>query len=206
MCHGMVRGFGPGWGPLSRARLRPRLRFGFTFRLALGLVLEFDSLLMTDIREHKPADVLVPASATGTDKATALDITITDPTNKTALDRGSDRNPLVAAAVRHTVKLGSHKNALEEAGDQGLPFTKGPLVFETTGAMEEETQKWWKSIVEMEADQRIPGAPQSRREQGLEHTWSANKFSSCWIQKNSMSHARMQAESIAQWIGTCRKA
>ena len=36
--------------------------------------------------EHKAADVLVPASATGTDKATALDITITDPTNKTALE------------------------------------------------------------------------------------------------------------------------
>ena len=57
---------------------------------------------------------------------------------------------------------------------EGLPFTKGPLVFETTGAMGEETQKGWKSIVEMEADQRIPGAPQSRWEQGLEHTWSAN--------------------------------
>ena len=41
----------------------------------------------------------------------------------------------MAAAVRHTVKLGTHKNALEEAGDQGFPFTKGPLVFETTGAM-----------------------------------------------------------------------
>ena len=65
--------------------------------------------------------------------------------------------------------------------DQGLPFTKGPLVFETTGAMGEEKQKWWKSIVEMEADQRIPGTPQSRREQGLEHTWSANKFSSYWL-------------------------
>ena len=161
---------------------------------------------LTSYGEHKPADVLVPASATGTDKATALDITITDPTNKTALDRGSDRKPLVAAAVRHTVKLGTHKKALEEAGDQGLPFTKGPLVFETTGAMGEETQKWWKSIVEMEADQRIPGAPQSRREQGLEHTWSANKFSSYWLQTFSMSHARMQAESIAQWIGTCQKA
>ena len=150
--------------------------------------------------------MLVPASATGTDKATALDITITDPTNKTALDRGSDRKPLVAAAVRHTVKLGTHKKALEEAGDRGLPFTKGPLVFETTGAMGEETQKWWKSIVEMEADQRIPGAPQSRWEQGLEHTCSANKFSSYWLQTFSMSHARMQAESIAQWIGTCQKA
>ena len=57
-------------------------------------------------------------------------------------------------------------------------MTKGPVVFEATGAMGEETQKWWKSIVEMEADERIP---QSRREQGLEHTWSANKFSSCWL-------------------------
>ena len=73
------------------------------------------------------------------DKATSLDVTITDPTNKTALDRGSVRKPLVAAAVRHRVKLGTHKKALEEAGDQSLPFTKGPLVFETTGAMEEET-------------------------------------------------------------------
>ena len=61
---------------------------------------------------------------------------------------------LVAAEVRHMGKLGTHKKALEEAGDQVLPFTKGPLVFETTGAMGEETQKWWKSIVEMEADQR----------------------------------------------------
>ena len=65
----------------------------------------------------------------------ALDITITDQTNKTALERGSDGRPLVAAAVRHTAKLGTHKKALEEAGDQGLPFVKGPQVFETTGAM-----------------------------------------------------------------------
>ena len=76
---------------------------------------------------------------------------------------------------------GTHKKALEEAGNQGLPFTKGPLVFEKTGAMREELQKWRKSIVEMEADQRVPGAPQSRREQGLEHTWSANKSSSYWL-------------------------
>ena len=136
------------------------------------------------IQEHTPVDVLVPASATGTDncKATALDIKIADPTNKTALDRGSDRKPLVAAAVWHTVKLGTHTKALEEAGDQDLPFTKGPLVFETTGAMGEETQKWRKSIVKMVADQHMPGAPQSRREQGLEHMRSANKLPSYWLQ------------------------
>ena len=119
------------------------------------------------------ADPTPPASP-----SLSLSLSITDPTRKTALDRGSDRKPLVAAAVRHTVKLGTHKKALEEAGVQGLLFTEGPLVFETTGAMGEETEKWWESTVEMEADQRIPGAPQSRREQGLEHTWSANKFSS----------------------------
>ena len=102
---------------------------------------------LTSYGEHEPADLLVPASASGTDKATALGIVFTDPTNKTALDGGSRRKPLVAAAVRHTVKLGTHKRALEEAGDQGLLFTKGPLVFETTGAMGEETQTRWKPIL-----------------------------------------------------------
>ena len=38
----------------------------------------------------------------------------------------------------------------------------------------------------------------SRLEQGLEHTWSANKLASFWLQTFSMSHARMQAESIPQ--------
>ena len=79
---------------------------------------------LTSYGEHKPADMFVPASATRMDKATALDITITDSTNKTALDGGSDRKPLVAAAVPHRVKLGTHKKALEEAGDQ---FARSPL-------------------------------------------------------------------------------
>ena len=153
---------------------------------------------LTSYREPKPADVLVPASVTRSDKATALDITIKDPTNKTALGRGSDRKPLVAAAVWHTVKLGTHKRALERS-----PLHEGALVFENRGY---GAQKWCTPIVEGEADQRIPGAPQSRQEQGLEHTWSANKFSSYWLQTFSMAHARMQAESIAQWIGTCWKA
>ena len=88
-------------------------------------------------------------------------------TDKTTLEKGRERKPLVAAAVQHTFKLGTHERALEEAGDQCLPFTKDPLVVETTGAIGAETQKWWKSIVEMEVDQCRPGAPRSRQEQGL---------------------------------------
>ena len=63
-----------------------------------------------------PSDVLVPSSVTGTDKATmAHDITITDRTNKTALDRGIDRKPLAEAAVRsswgHTRKHARRQGA-----------------------------------------------------------------------------------------------
>ena len=46
----------------------------------------------------------------------------------------------MAAGLRHTAKLGTLKKALEEAGDLGLPFTKGPFVIETADAMGEETQ------------------------------------------------------------------
>ena len=35
----------------------------------------------------------------------------------------------------------------DAAGAAGLPFIKQPLVFETTGAMGTETQKWWKEMV-----------------------------------------------------------
>ena len=41
----------------------------------------------------------------------------------------------------------------------------------------------------------------SLRELGLEHTFSANKFSTMWLQKLSMGYARAQAESILCLIG-----
>ena len=45
------------------------------------------------------------------------------------------------------------------------------------------------------------GDPTSLRELGLEHTFSANKFSTMWLQKLSMGYARAQAESILCLIG-----
>ena len=46
--------------------------------------------------------------------------------------------------------------------------------------MGRETEKWWKSVVAMEAELRAVGQPSSRRDLGLEHTWAANSFSSYW--------------------------
>jgi hypothetical protein len=158
---------------------------------------------LTAYGEHKPADVLVPASATPTgDKASALDVSITDPTAKLALAAHSYKEPLKAAHKRHTEKMGDHQKALEAAGDNGLLFTKQPLVFETTGAMGAETQKWWKAMVKM-AEKRDADMEdtRSRRQKGLEHTWAANDWSSFWLQRISIAHARHQAESISTLIG-----
>ena len=70
------------------------------------------------------------------------------------MQRLSRRQPPKAAEIRHKDKMSTHRKALAAAGANGLPFTKVPLVFETTGAMGTETQKWWKEISRMEKDQR----------------------------------------------------
>jgi len=158
---------------------------------------------LTSYGEHKPADIMVPASAVGEgDTARALDIAITDPTCKTALDGSSHTDALKAAHIRHTAKMKSYRTALDMAGAAGLPFVKMPIVFETTGAMSKETRKWWKELVEwsQKRDDEREGT-RSRREMGLEHTWSANDWSSYWLQRISLTHARHQAESIIQLIG-----
>ena len=95
----------------------------------------------------------------------------------------------------------SHRKQAEAAGAEGLLFVKKPLVFEATGGMSEETQKWWESVLALERDRREPGDPTSLRELGLEHTFSANKFSTMWLQKISMGYARAQAESVLCLIG-----
>ena len=87
----------------------------------------------------------------------------------------------------------------------GLAFVKVLLVFETTGAMGKETQKWWDSIKTRDKDLHEFG-PQSRRANGLTHTWNANSFATFWQQSIAVAHARAQAESISQRIGVCQQA
>ena len=161
---------------------------------------------LTSYGEYKPADVLVPASAIGASDAQALDVAITDPTGKVAVQRLSHRQPLKAAEIRHKDKMSTHRKALAVAGANGLPFTKVPLVFETTGAMGTETQKWWKEISRMEKDQRGLGESTSRKDLGLDWTFTANGFASYWLQSISMSMARTLAESIVAFIGGNQEA
>ena len=158
------------------------------------------SQLKSDGR-YRPADVLVPASASGGDEAQALDVVITDPTCKTSLEKLSHKEALKAASEAHKRKMQRYQRQLEDAGQAGLPFVKVPLAFETTGAMGKETQDWWKSVLELEQRERGDVAAPSRRDMGLEHTWTANSFASYWLQSMSMVNARAQAESVMLWIG-----
>ena len=125
------------------------------------------SQLKSDGR-YRPADVLVPASASGGDEAQALDVVITDPTCKTSLEKLSHKEALKAASEAHKRKMQRYQRQLEDAGQAGLSFVKVPLAFETTGAMGKETQDWWKSVLELEQRERGDVVAPSRRDMGLE--------------------------------------
>ena len=90
---------------------------------------------LTSDGDHRPADVLVPPSATGGGLHWALDVTITDPTNKTKLERHSDTRALAAATRVHNKKLEIFRRQLEAAGPAGLQFEKKPLALKATGAI-----------------------------------------------------------------------
>ena len=67
--------------------------------------------------------------------------------------------------------------------------------------MGNDAQKWWTSVLEIEQSKRAPGEPTSRRDLGLEHTFSANGLATYWLQSISFTYARAQAESIMVWVG-----
>ena len=160
---------------------------------------------LTSYGDFKPADVLLPGSDTAHGSREALDIAITDPTGKVALRRQSSWRPLMAAAIRHKDKMAVFATQKAQAGVGGLPFVKVPLVFETTGAMGKETEKWWQGVLILERKSRDPALPVSRKDQDLDWSFTANAFSSYWRQAISMSMARTMAESVIASIGKNQK-
>ena len=150
--------------------------------------------------ESRPADILPSATAMGCDKEQALDVAFTDPTAASAIRQGSDTIPLKAAQLRHERKLYDFRQMMTEAARAGAPIEKVPLVMETTGAFSKEMQVWWRGMVKLEQEQRADGAPMSLRDQGLEHTWSANDWSAFQLQKLSFTTFRMLAEAIIKKI------
>ena len=74
-------------------------------------------------------------------------------------------------------------------------------MFEVSGGMAGETQKWWGTVLALERAKRQPGDPTSRRELGLDHTWTANKFATFWLQSIGMQYACARAGSVQALVG-----
>ena len=143
----------------------------------------------------RPADVLVPCSHTGTDKAEALDITVVDPSLPNMLARARSASvALNAAKKKHREKMTAHERQRVRASSQNaqLPFFKSPLVFESTGAWGPETVKWFDKMVR---DNKQVNPPLLQLA-GSPHTFTALSYSSMWSQQLSMVLARRQAESV----------
>ena len=79
----------------------------------------------------------------GDQQAVSMDITIGDPTCDSYIAKESHKIKIKTAAKMHKDKMELHKKRVDELGDVSYEFQ--PLAFETTGAMEVETQKWWAS-------------------------------------------------------------
>ena len=146
----------------------------------------------------RPADVVRHGNA-GDQQAIAMDITIGDPTCGSYIAKESHKIKLKTAAEKHKDKMELHKKRVDELGDVSYEFQ--PLVFETTGAIGVETQKWWARIVNEDTERRKDrGEPGSRQLCGLPATWAANSFKTFWLQSFAMVQARTQANSIDVWV------
>ena len=73
--------------------------------------------------------------------------------------------------------------------ERPIVFDKVPLIFESTGAMGKETQKWWESVLKIE---RKRCEERRERTPGL-GAWSPDRFASYWLQRISTANARAQA-------------
>ena len=92
-----------------------------------------------------------------------------------------------------------HKKRVEDLGPVQYEFQ--PLAFEITGAMGEETQKWWAGIVNGNVKRRKErGETCSRLLSGLPATRAADSINTFWLQSFSMVRARTQANSINVWV------
>ena len=127
-----------------------------------------------------------------------MDIAIGDPMCDSYIAKENHKVKLKTASEKHKHKMDLHKKRVEDLGPVQYEFQ--PLAFEITGAMGEETQKWWAGIVNEDAKRRKErGETCSRLLSGLPATWAANSFKTFWLQSFSMVHARTQANSIDVW-------
>ena len=127
--------------------------------------------------EMRPADFLLPPLSSHLDRA--IDVTFADPRDKVNVERGSFRQPLLAADQAEVDKVRAHEKAVDEHGFGVLHFDKVPAAFEVTGAFGKEVLKLWKEAKSLHKG--LFGGQNYIKLQ-MPRTWTAFTFSQMYPQ------------------------
>ena len=111
-----------------------------------------------------------------------------------------------AATIKEQAKIKEYEKFLGKLTPPLTPATsdyeKVPLVMESTGAWGPSMQQWWTRMLKAHNAAAQEEAGLSRRARGLDHTWSANSFTTWWAQRISVAYMRHLGEEILKTAAT----
>ena len=113
---------------------------------------------------------------------------------------GSDRKLGVSASTYHDAKVVKYGGAQASAS---LPFEYLPVVLESTGGFGERAVAWWKQVCALDVAINAPVSGVSPVLSPDKYTWSAQRFSSYWLQRISLALALAYVTYSDAKLTTC---
>lgn len=145
---------------------------------------------------RRPADIGILPAVHGTEKLLALDVSVVSPVTSNFVSTGRNFNPkpLQAALAKEKQKLDENNEwVAREAIDP--VYKKMPVVFESTGAMGESAQDWFKMVMIL-FHRKFPEGICRSSPIGLERHWGATSFQAHYHQKFALSLAKSRGKSF----------
>jgi hypothetical protein len=131
----------------------------------------------------RPADILVQPVTHNTDQRLALDFGISCPCSAANLQAGSERKAGISADRYETTKRSKHANL---AAAVSVPFEYRPIILESSGGFGTAAERWWKNMQALDASVNCPAGGESPVLAPDMFTWSAQRFTSYWLQRISL--------------------
>ena len=140
----------------------------------------------------RPFDVV--AGLRGKSMLQGWDIGITDPTRVGRLPAGTDYFKKGAAAARMASrKAGEYAVLVSMYGEPRPSIQHGVIVHEVSGGLGKKASNQLAEVLDIAKELKI-GI--NYREEGAEHTWTANDFATKWVQRMSFTIVKFRAMTV----------
>ena len=140
----------------------------------------------------RPFDVV--AGLRGKSMLQGWDIGITDPTRVGRLPAGTDYFKKGAAAARMASrKAGEYAVLVSMYGELRPSIQHGVIVHEVSGGLGKKASNQLAEVLDIAKELKI-GI--NYREEGAEHTWTANDFATKWVQRMSFTVVKFRAMTV----------